>query len=88
MESNSIITPVGLAALAALLAGLSLLVLALWRHKRASGGDVKLIGELGQVETKSEWKATWYWSRFHTSPPLLFSPHQDSSGLVPFVPDP
>ncbi len=36
---------------AAILFGFSLLVLGLWRHKRASAGDVKLLGEIGRVET-------------------------------------
>ena len=36
---------------AAALAGAVLLVLALWRHKRGSAAEVKLIGELGRVET-------------------------------------
>jgi len=35
-----------------ILLGASLLVLGLWRHKNASGGDVKLLGERGRVETR------------------------------------
>lgn len=55
MEVTSVIA---LVAIAAVVAGLCLLVLALWRHKRASAGEVKLIGELGQVETKLEPEGT------------------------------
>ncbi len=58
MELTSVITPVALAAFAAVLAGLSLLVLSLWRHKRVSASEVKLIGELGQVETKLDPEGT------------------------------
>lgn len=35
-----------------MLLGVSLLVLGLWRHKNVSGGEVKLLGERGRVETK------------------------------------
>ncbi len=55
MEFKSLIAPVGLVAVLTVLA---LLVLALWRHKRASGGEVKLIGEIGQVETKLDPEGT------------------------------
>lgn len=58
MESTSVIAPVALAAVAAVLTGVSLLVLALWRHKKASAGEVKLIGELGQVDTKLDPEGT------------------------------
>ena len=51
MESTSVIPPIALAAVAVLTC-VSLFVVALWRHKRASAGEVKLIGETGQVETK------------------------------------
>lgn len=44
--------------LAAALLGISLLVFALWRHKRASAGEVKLMGETGRVETKLEPRGT------------------------------
>ena len=48
MDSTFFIATIaGAAAFAAVL----LLVLALWRHKKASAGEVKLIGELGRVET-------------------------------------
>lgn len=47
MESTHLI---GL--LAAVLLGITLLVFALWRHKRASAGEVKLMGETGRVETR------------------------------------
>ena len=43
---------------AAALAALMLLVLALWRHKRASSGEIKLLGELGRVETKLDPEGT------------------------------
>ena len=43
---------------AAILCGALLLVLALWRHKRASAGDIKLIGERGRVETKLDPEGT------------------------------
>ena len=55
MESNSVIAVI---AFAAALSGISVLVLALWRHKRASAGEVKLIGELGQVETELDPEGT------------------------------
>ncbi|MBC8030075.1 MAG: NfeD family protein [Pyrinomonadaceae bacterium] len=53
MESTFL---VGFAA--AILAAVSLLTLALWRHKKASGGEVRLIGELGRVETKLDPEGT------------------------------
>lgn len=46
MESTHLIV-----VLAAVLLGISLLVLALWRHKRAGAGEVKLMGEAARVET-------------------------------------
>ena len=55
MESTFFIaTLAGAAALAALM----LLVVALWRHKRAASGEVKLLGELGRVETKLDPEGT------------------------------
>ena len=54
MELTTVIAIV----VAAALAGISLLVLALWRHKRTSAGEVKLIGELGQVEAKLDPEGT------------------------------
>jgi membrane-bound ClpP family serine protease len=45
------LTP-AVAIVAVTLAGIALFVLALWRHKQAGAGEVKLIGEIGQVETK------------------------------------
>jgi membrane-bound ClpP family serine protease len=42
----------------ALLVGVSLLVLALWRHKRAGAGEINLIGETGSVETKLDPEGT------------------------------
>lgn len=53
MESTHLI-----AFAAATLFGISLLVLALWRHKRSSAGDIKLIGERGRVETKLDPEGT------------------------------
>ena len=47
-----------LIVIAAVLIGFSWLALALWRHKKASASEVKLIGELGQVETKLEPEGT------------------------------
>ena len=55
MELTSVMV---LIAAAAVVATLCLLVLALWHHKRASAGEVKLIGELGQVETKLDPEGT------------------------------
>jgi len=42
----------------AILTGVALLVVALWRHKKASGGEVKLLGELGRVESKLDPEGT------------------------------
>lgn len=42
----------------AIVVGVSLLVLALWRHKRAGAGEINLIGESGLVETKLEPEGT------------------------------
>jgi membrane-bound ClpP family serine protease len=42
----------------AILAAVSLLTLALWRHKKSSAGEVKLIGEPGRVETKLDPEGT------------------------------
>ncbi|HWN10267.1 MAG TPA: NfeD family protein [Pyrinomonadaceae bacterium] len=53
MESTHLI---GL--LAAVLLLISLLVFGLWRHKRASAGEVKLMGEMGLVETKLDPQGT------------------------------
>jgi len=53
------LTPaVALSALLAVVVGVSLLGLALWRHKKAGSGEVKLIGESGQVETKLDPEGT------------------------------
>lgn len=43
---------------AAILVAVSLFVLALWRHKRSSASEVKLLGEPGRVETKLEPEGT------------------------------
>lgn len=48
MELTSLVF---VAAFVASLTG-ALLVFALWRHKQASAGQIKLLGELGLVETK------------------------------------
>ncbi len=49
-EMNSTILFMAFAGAAALLIA-SALVAALWRHKRASAGEVKLIGEIGYAES-------------------------------------
>lgn len=38
--------------------GVSLVVVSLWRHKKAGAGEVKLIGEQGRVETRLDPEGT------------------------------
>ena len=44
--------PTTITIIIALLALLALVVAMLWRHKKAGAGDIKLVGEIAQVESR------------------------------------